>query len=99
MLHLYPSLLEHERFTNMLWAVFHLAEELTFRADRIGRLPKPDYEHLGHDLKRAYSQIGGEWIAYTEHLKESYPFLFSLASRINPFSSNPTAIISDGNQA
>ncbi len=96
MLHLLdnPSLLEHERFTDMLWAVFHLAEELTFRGDRIGHLPQPDYDHLGHDLKRAYSQIVGEWIAYTQHLKESYPFLFSLASRINPFSSSPSAIIS-----
>ena len=95
MLHLLdnPSLLEHERFTDMLWAVFHLAEELTFRGDRIGHLPQPDYDHLGHDLKRAYSQIVGEWIAYTQHLKESYPFLFSLASRINPFSSSPSAII------
>jgi len=101
MLHLLdnPSLLEHERFTDMLWAVFHLAEELAFRGDRIKHLPQPDYDHLGHDLERAYSQIVGEWIAYTQHLKESYPFLFSLASRVNPFSSHPTAIIGDGRRA
>jgi hypothetical protein len=96
MLHLLdnPSLLEHERFTDMLWAVFHLAEELAFRGERLGHLPQLDYDHLGHDLKRAYSQIVSEWIAYTQHLKESYPFLFSLAARINPFSRNPTAVIS-----
>lgn len=88
-----PSLLEHERFTDMLWAVFHLAEELAFRGDRIRHLPQPDCNHLGHDLKRAYSQIVAEWIAYTQHLKESYPFLFSLAARINPFCSSPSAVI------
>jgi hypothetical protein len=33
-------------------------------------------------------------VAYAQHLKETYPFLFSLAARINPFSPNPTAIIS-----
>jgi hypothetical protein len=89
-----PNLLEHERFTDLLWAVFHLSEELSFRGDKIEHLPTADYEHLGGDLKRAYSQIASEWIAYTQHLKESYPFLFSLAARINPFRSNPTAIIS-----
>jgi hypothetical protein len=95
MLHLLdnPSLLEHERFTDMLWAVFHLAEELAFRGERLGHLPQADYNHLGNDLKRAYSRIVGEWIAYTQHLKESYPFLFSLAARVNPFSSKPSAII------
>jgi hypothetical protein len=89
-----PNLLEHERFTDLLWAVFYLAEELSFRGHQLDRLPAADYEHLGQDLKRAYSQIASEWIAYTSHLKASYPFLFSLAARINPFSPHPTAIIS-----
>lgn len=88
-----PNLLEHERFTDLLWAVFHLAEELSFRGEKIEHLPAADYEHLGGDLKRAYSQIASEWIVYALHLKQSYPFLFSLAARINPFRPNPTAII------
>ena len=89
-----PNLLEHERFTDLLWAVFHLAEELSFRGDDLVNLPATDYEHLGGDLKRAYSQIASEWISYARHLKQSYPFLFSLAARINPFRPNPTAVIS-----
>jgi hypothetical protein len=88
-----PNLLEHERFTDVLWAVFHLAEELAFRGDQIDNLPAADYDHLGSDLKRAYSQIVSEWIVHVQHLKESYPFLFSLAVRVNPFSPNPSAII------
>lgn len=88
-----PNLLEHDRFTDLLWAVFHLAEELTFREGQLDGLPASDLEHLGTDLKRAYLQIASEWITYTSHLKGSYPFLFSLAARINPFSPNPSAII------
>jgi hypothetical protein len=94
-----PNLLEHERFTDLLWAVFHLAEELSFRGDRIEHLPADDYQHLGGDLKRAYSQIASEWITYTQHLKQSYPFLFSLAARINPFQPSPTAVIGQSGEA
>ena len=88
-----PNLLEHERFTDLLWAVFHLADELSFRGENLEELPESDLQHLAGDLKRAYSQIISEWIAYTEHLKESYPFLFSLAARINPLSPHPSAIV------
>jgi len=89
-----PNLLEHERFTDLLWAVFHLAEELDFRGDRLESLPDLDYDHLAGDLKRAYSQLTGEWIAYTSHLKQSYPFLFSLAARINPMNPQASPIVS-----
>jgi hypothetical protein len=88
-----PNLLEHDRFTDLLWAVFHLTEELSYRGDRLGSLPANDYLHLAGDLKRAYSRIVGEWIAYVEHLKGTYPFLYSLAVRINPLSPHPSAII------
>ena len=88
-----PNLLEHDRFTNLLWAVFHLVEELEMREESFENLPESDYIHLAGDVKRAYSQIAGEWLAYALHLKESYPFLFSLAARINPFSSNPSPVV------
>jgi hypothetical protein len=89
-----PNLLEHERFTDLLWAVFHLSEELAFRQDKWKALPASDYQHLAGDLKRAFSQITREWVSYLEHLKESYPFLFSLAARVNPLSPNPNVIVS-----
>lgn len=88
-----PNLLEHERFTDLLWAVFHLAEELSFRPGDLLRLPPSDYQHLLTDTERAYSHIAGEWIAYTAHLKTSYPYLFSLAVRINPFAPAPSAVV------
>ena len=84
-----PNLFEHDQFTDLLWAVFHLSEELSFRGDALNNLPETDYNHLAGDLRRAYSQLTVLWLQYTLHLKENYPFLFSLASRINPM--NPSA--------
>jgi len=43
------SLLEHESFTNLLWAVFHLTDELAHRRD-LARLPEADYRHLAGDM-------------------------------------------------
>jgi hypothetical protein len=88
-----PNLLEHDRFTDLLWAVFHLTEELEMRGESLESLPESDYQHIAGDVKRAYSQIASEWLAYTMHLKESYPFLFSLAARINPFNPNPSPVV------
>jgi hypothetical protein len=78
------NLLEHETFTDLLWAVFHLAEELDFRKD-VGSLAHTDCEHIAGDIKRAYVILTVEWLAYMKHLKKEYPYLFSLAVRTNPF--------------
>jgi len=79
-----PNLLEHETFTELLWAVFHLMEELNHRMD-LNNISKADYAHLTGDIKRAYSLLITEWLAYIEHLKTDYPYLYSLAVRTNPF--------------
>jgi NADH:ubiquinone oxidoreductase subunit K len=83
-----PNLFEHEIFTELLWAVFHLAEELGNRSD-VSTLPVSDYEHLIGDINRVYVLLLTQWLSYMEHLQEDYPFLFSLAVRTNPF--NPQA--------
>ncbi len=85
-----PNLLEHEEFTELLWAVFHLAEELSHR-ETVHGLPDTDYDHLAGDTKRAYGLLVREWLSYMEHLKGKYPYLFSLAVRTNPF--NPKASV------
>jgi hypothetical protein len=79
-----PNLLEHESFTDLLWAVTHLTEELAQR-DTVYDLPESDYAHLAGDVKRAYSRVIGEWLKYMQHLQRSYPYLYSLALRTNPF--------------
>jgi hypothetical protein len=87
-----PQLFEHDRFTDMFHAVFHLAEELGAR-ERLIDLPETDYDHLSIDLTRVYSQLVIEWLMYMHHLKKKYPYLFSLAMRTNPFDEHASAIV------
>jgi voltage-gated potassium channel len=79
-----PTLLEHESFTDLLRAVFHLAEELAYRED-LSKSPATDRAHLEGDINRAYHLLVHQWLDYMEYLKVNYPYLFSLAMRINPF--------------
>ena len=83
-----PNLLEHAAFTDLLWAVFHLIEELQARRSLAG-LPESDLDHLSGDMKRAHTHLLIEWVSYMWHLKKDYPYLYSLAVRMNPM--NPDA--------
>lgn len=88
-----PILLEHETFTELLMAVFHLADEFANRQD-FNSLPESDRKHLEGDIRRAYDLAIREWLVYMKYLKTSYPYLFSLAIRTNPFDKNAKVIIS-----
>lgn len=79
-----PNLLEHEAFTDLLWAVMHLSEELSNRPD-FEDLPRSDLDHLAGDVNRALGLLLREWLAYMQHLSEEYPYLFSLALRTLPW--------------
>jgi hypothetical protein len=87
-----PTLLEHESFTELLWAVFHLAEELAAR-DNVKKLPDTDHQHLAGDIKRVYVLLVYQWLNYMGHLKDNFPYLFSLAMRINPFDQEASPIV------
>ncbi|HEY5548968.1 MAG TPA: hypothetical protein VIL17_05185 [Coriobacteriia bacterium] len=87
------NLLEHASFTDALWAVSHLGEELAARGD-LSALPAGDRAHIEIDISRAYGSLLGEWLGYVRHLKGSYPHLFSFAVRTNPF--DPAAEIEIG---
>jgi len=82
------NLLEHDEFTDLLWAVFHLTEELDAR-QRLDGLPQSDLDHLAGDTRRVFASLTREWLRYMEHLMNDYPYLFSLAVRTNPM--NPAA--------
>ena len=87
-----PNLLEHERFTDLLWAVTHLDEELEARPS-LENLPESDLEHIAVDIQRMYDHLASEWLDYVEHLKSNYPFLFSLILRTHPFQEHPSPIV------
>jgi hypothetical protein len=87
-----PGLLENDSFTNVLWAVTHLNEELSARSS-FSALPQTDLDHLGGDVARAYGHLVVEWLEYVEHLKVKYPYLFSLVVRTHPFQEHPSAVV------
>ncbi len=87
-----PILLEHESFTDLLRATFHLAEELQQRKD-LERCSGADRTHVCVDIERIYGHLIREWLNYMEYLKTNYPYLFSLAMRTNPFDVQATVEI------
>ena len=78
-----PNLLEHEAFTDLLRAVFHVVEELVSRD--LDRLSPEDVAHLKADLERAYDRLTAEWIVYLGYIKAQYPYYYVFAVRTNPY--------------
>ncbi|MDO9517635.1 MAG: hypothetical protein Q7J10_06235 [Methanosarcinaceae archaeon] len=87
-----PTLLEHESFTELLRSVFHLLEELVARGD-LSNLPDTDLDHLSGDIERVYGLLVGQWLNYMHHLKNNYPYLFSLSMRTNPFDTSASPVV------
>ena len=87
-----PNLMEHERFTDLLWAVLHVEEELEARESLVDLSPS-DEAHLELDILRAYNLLMAEWLLYVEHLKADYPYLFSLVVRMHPFQDQPDPLV------
>jgi hypothetical protein len=87
-----PYLIEHDTFTELMQALFHVTEELRVR-DRLVDLPDTDYAHLSGDINRVYGFLIREWLVYIQHLKANYPYLFSLAMRTNPFDAHASPIV------
>ena len=57
-----PNLLEHDRFTDLLWAITHLDEELQAR-ESLKDLPHTDLQHISGDIVRLYDNLASEWIS------------------------------------
>ena len=51
-------------------------------------------DHLTGDIRRAYTHLLKQWVVYLRHLKNDYPYLYSLAVRSNPL--NPEAKVEIG---
>jgi hypothetical protein len=88
------TLLENERFTDVLWAVFHLGDELSRRRD-IDSLPESDIAHIAADMERAYGRMIAEWFEHLRHLKSRYPYLYSLSVRSNPLDDEARVEVED----
>ncbi|MFZ2448176.1 MAG: hypothetical protein WAW37_17600 [Syntrophobacteraceae bacterium] len=86
------NLLEHDRFTDLLWAVCHLTEELEARQD-LANLPASDLRHIEGDIQRAFGLLVREWLAYMLHLRKNYPYMYSLSVRMNPFNPDASPVV------
>lgn len=84
------ALLDHESFTDLLWSISHLTDELAAR-HAFDSLPEKDILHLSVDIERTYGILGITWLDYLEHLQDRYPYLYSLAIRNNPL--NPHCVV------
>lgn len=87
-----PNLLEHDTFTDMLLAVFHMTEEMIAR-NEFTCLPQTDTAHLIGDIKRAARTLLVQWLGHMEHLHSDYPYLYSLEVRRNPFGDSGGVIV------
>ena len=87
-----PTLHEHETFTDLLSASFHLREELMARPTLSG-LPDTDVSHLCGDATRVYALLGLSWLDHARYLRSAYPYLFSLAVRLNPLAKEEPPIV------
>jgi len=87
-----PTVLEHESFAELLRAVLHLVDELEYRDD-FSQLPDSDIKHLANDIRRVYTLLARQWVDYVRYLKSDYPYLFSLAMRVNPFALDSTPLV------
>lgn len=79
-----PILLEHDVFSDLLWSVFHISDELNIRKD-FNNISKEDHTHLSNDINRVYGTLIYQWLLYSKHLKSNYPYLFSLIVKKNPY--------------
>ena len=83
-----PNLLEHETFTELLMAVFHITEELAARD--LAHLSEEDRQHTKEDLERAYGLLIRQWISYMQYTHKHYPYFFLFAVNTNPFDADAT---------
>lgn len=87
-----PNLLEHEQFTDLLWAVFHLGDELSARPT-LEALPDADRGHLAGDASRVFGRLLCQWLRYCRHLQQAYPYMFSIVVRTHPLQENPSPTV------
>lgn len=86
------NILEHETFTDLLLSLMHLRDELILL--KLKEASKDDLDHITGDIIRVYMTLTTQWISYLEHLKGTYPYMYTGAIKLSPFK-NSNIIQSD----
>lgn len=50
-------------------------------------------KHLAGDLRRSYAILTRQWLENMRFINTAYPYLFSLASRANPFDRSASVVV------
>lgn len=88
------ALLEHDTFTELLQAVFHLDEEFCVR-EKMGMNFEEEPDHLARDIERVYGFLTFEYLEYMQYLENEYPYLFYSALILNPYDQRDYATIKE----
>ena len=80
-----PQVTDHERFTDLLWSILHLKEDLELR-DKDAAIDPADAVQLKADLRRVYVRLLAAWLSCMRYLARNLDYLFRLSARQNPFS-------------
>ncbi|WKY48137.1 hypothetical protein Q5O24_02045 [Eubacteriaceae bacterium ES3] len=78
-----PIMSEHDTFSDLVLSISHAQQELSHRND-LRQLGKNDAEHIMVDIERFLKFLLLEWLMYMNHLKDEYPYMYSLLLRKNP---------------
>jgi len=79
-----PVILEHETFTDLLWNVLHVTEELRKVYD-FSSLSEEDRKDIHGDIENLYALLAYEWVNYVQYLRDAYPHIFVYETKTNPF--------------
>ena len=79
-----PVLMDHESFTDLILAIYHLWEELEFRTD-LYQLSDEDKQYLCGIISEIYHLLTREWLLNVSYTQKHHRERFSCAVRANPF--------------
>jgi len=78
-----PAIIEHEAFTDMLWNVLHVTDELK-RISSFENIDPQDYQDIKGDIEKLYKLLIYEWVRYVQYLRKRHPHIFIYEAKTNP---------------
>ena len=78
-----PAIIEHEAFTELLWNVLHVTDELR-RIPSFENIDREDYLDIKGDLEKLYKLLIYEWIRYVQYLRIRHHHIFVYEAKTNP---------------
>ncbi len=78
-----PAIIEHEAFTDLLWNVLHVTDELK-RISSFENMDPEDYKDIKGDIEKLYKLLLYEWVRYVQYLRHRHQHIFIYEAKTNP---------------